>query len=315
MLVLGLQGSPRKKGNTSFLLNSFMEKARETGANTRVIEVCKKNIIPCKEYCPIDDDMKTEIYYLLRKAEVIVVATPIFFYNTPAQLKALIDRSQTLWARKYKLSLTDPKRNYRRGYVLAVGATKGKNLFEGLHLTMKYFFDAVAAEHHGSLTYRRIENPGDMKNHPSVAEDIEKGVEDLLRPLVNRKRYLFLCRENACRSQMATAFAQRLAGERIEAVSGGSEPAQSVNATMIESMEKKGIDMDFIKPQSIDEAMEEGAPDVIVTMGCGEACPFVPGAKRLDWDLPDPAQKGIEFMDNVRDEIENRVKDLLAETS
>ena len=121
MLVLGLQGSPRKKGNTQYLLKSFLNEAENLGARTHIIEVAKKNITPCKGcgfcekkgYCVIeDDDMKPEIYPLLRSTDVIVVATPIFFYSVTAQLKALIDRSQALWSRKYKLKLTDPVKNY-----------------------------------------------------------------------------------------------------------------------------------------------------------------------------------------------------------
>ena len=89
MLVLGLQGSPRKKGNTSYLLANFMKAAENSGAVTQIIDVCQKEIIPCKEYtvcekrgfCPIEDDVEKEIYPLLRRAELVVIATPIFFYN------------------------------------------------------------------------------------------------------------------------------------------------------------------------------------------------------------------------------------------
>ena len=93
MLVVGFQGSPRKKGNTHFLLSSFMDAAEKLGAQTRTIEVTQKSITACKElivcekkgYCPIDDDMKHEIYPLIRQAEVVVMGTPIFFYNMTAQ--------------------------------------------------------------------------------------------------------------------------------------------------------------------------------------------------------------------------------------
>ena len=122
MMILGFQGSPRKKGNTNYLLAAFMDEAENLGAQTRIVEVSKKNIVPCigcgycekKGYCITqDDDMTNEIYPLLREADVVVLATPIYFYNVPAQLKAPIDRSQTLWSRKYKLNLTDPARHYR----------------------------------------------------------------------------------------------------------------------------------------------------------------------------------------------------------
>lgn len=321
MLVLGLQGSPRKKGNTNFLLTTFMKAAEKAGARARVIDVTRKNIIPCKEYvvcekkgfCPIDDDVRDEIYPLLRQAEVVVVATPIFFYNMTAQLKAVVDRCQTFWARKYMLKLKDPGADMRRGFLLAVAATRGKNLFEGLNLTTQYFFDAIWAKYEDSLTYRGIEGPGDMAAHPTVREDVEKAVHKLLQPFSGRKKVLFACRENACRSQMASAFAQFLAGDKLEVLNAGSEPAEKVNAEMVTVMHEKGIDMGFRSPSKIDDVISGNSPDLIVTMGCGEQCPFVPGARMLDWDMPDPAGKSIEFMRNVRDDIEKRVQSLIKE--
>ena len=317
MLALGIMGSPRKKGNTEFLLSSFMNEVEKAGVRTHVIEISKKNIMPCMEYsvcekkgtCPIDDDMN-EIYPLLREADIIVLATPIFFYNTPSQTKALIDRSQTLWARKYKLKLTDPGRKNRRGFLLALGATKGVNLFEGMKLTAKYFFDAVGAGFEGSLTYRHIENRGDMEKHPTAADDVRKAAGNLLMPYLGRKKILFACRENACRSQMASAFASYIAGAGIDALNGGSTPAAAINPLMVEVMQEKGIDMGFRRPKSIEQAISKEKPDIIITMGCGEECPFVPGARTENWELPDPAGKPIEFMRNVRDEIEKKVIEL-----
>jgi multimeric flavodoxin WrbA len=321
MLVLGFQGSPRKKGNTAFLLTNFMQAIEKLGAQTRIIEVTQKNIIPCKEYvvcerkgyCPIDDDVKIEIYPLIRQAEVVVLATPIFFFNMSAQLKALVDRCQLFWARKYKLKLTDPAKKTKRGFLLAVGASKGKSLFDGLQLTAKYFFDAIDARYEGSLTYREIEGPKDLAKHPKVLTDIEKAAVDLIGPLNGRKKILFACRENACRSQMAGALAQYLAGDKFEVITGGSEPADRVNPDMVKAMHEKGIDMAYRVPQSIESAISKTAPDFIVTMGCGEECPFVPGAQMRDWDLPDPAGKPLDFMRQVRDQIENNVKNLIEE--
>jgi len=320
MLILGLQGSPRKNGNTDYLLKAFMNEAENSGAQTHIIEVAKKNISPClgcgycekKGKCVIeDDDMTREIYSLLRRADVIVAATPIFFYSATAQLKALIDRSQTLWSRKYRLNLIDPGRKTRQGFLLSVGATKGKNLFDGLILTAKYFFDAVGADFHGSLTYSMIENKGDIKKHPTFLDDVKKEVGSLLKPLLGRKKILFACIGNTCRSQMASAFAQYFAGDKIEALSGGSRPELEINPVMVEAMEEKGIDMAFRKTQSLESAISDVKPDMIITMGCGEECPYVPGATVKDWDLPDPAGKSIDFMRTVRDEIEKRVKELV----
>jgi multimeric flavodoxin WrbA len=301
-----------------------MSEAEKKGARTHIIQAAKKNIKPCigcgfcekNGFCVTqDDDMKLEIYPLLREADVIVLASPIYFYNVTAQIKALIDRSQALWSRKYKLSLIDPARNYRRGFLLSLGATRGKNLFEGVHLTAKYFYDAVAASYEGGLTYWRIESPGEIKKHPTMQQEVKEAVHRLLSPLLGRKKILFACRENACRSQMAAAFTQYLAGNKIEALSAGSEPAAKINPDMVKVMQEKGIDMAFRTTQSLDKIIAELQPDVIVTMGCGEECPFVPGAEKQDWDLPDPAGKPIEFMRHVRDEIEKRVKNLVKNMS
>lgn len=322
MLVLGLQGSPRKKGNTSYLLDTVLDLAAGRGAETRRIDVCRKNIRPCigctqcerKGYCSIeDDDMSLELYALLRRADMILLATPIYFYNATAQLKMLIDRSQTLWSRKYKLGLEDPGRSSRKGIMLAVGATKGKNLFEGMALTAKYFFDAAGAsfETGSNLTYRRVEAPGDMKQHPTLHQDAEAAINEMAA-FFRRKKILFACRENACRSQMAAAFARKMAGDVLDVACAGSRPAEQPNPVMQEVMAEIGYDMAFRPPRALDAALAAETPHIIVTMGCGEECPYTPGVEILDWDLSDPAGAGIEVMRRIRDEIQARVEALIS---
>ena len=320
MFVLGLQGSPRLKGNTRALVWTFLAEAERLGAHIHNVDVTRKNISPCQEcgtcekegFCPIDDDMQ-EIYWLLRRADIIVMATPIFFYGPTAQLKGLIDRSQALWARRYVHRLADPGQKWRRGFLLSLGATKGENLFEGVGLTAKYFFDAAGACFDGSLTYRQIEHPGEIAKHPTAFSEAKERAGSLLKPLAERKRLLFVCTENSCRSQMASAYTQYLAGDKIEAESAGSRPAQQVNPVMEEAMAEKGIDMAFRKPKSIQEASSLGIPDLVVSMGCEEACPQFPGVPKQQWDLPDPAGKPIEFMREIRDDIEERVRKLIVD--
>lgn len=316
MLALGLQGSPRKKGNTEILLGMFMEALAQLGVDTRIVDVCRRHIEPCKEYtvcekkgyCPIDDDMHRHIYGLLRRADIIVTASPVFFYGVTAQLKALIDRCQTLWARKYMLKLNDPGYRTRRGFVLAVGATSGKQLFDGINLTAKYFFDAVAAQFSGSLTYRRMESRGQIKSHPTVREDVNQAAKALADGLLQRSKVLFAGPQNACRSQMAAAFARMYAGDRLDAISAGSQPADKVDPLMVEVMQEKGIDMGFCTTQSLEPAIARHAPEMIITMGCGEQCPVVPGVRRQDWELPDPEGRSEDFMRSVRDAIETKVR-------
>ena len=163
MLVVGLQGSPRRKGNTRHLLETFLEACRQRGAATEMVEVDRREILPCKEYtvcarrgtCPIEDEMPRTIYPLLREADLLVAATPVFFYNMSAQLKALVDRCQVFWARKYRLKLNDPLKATRRGYLLSVAATRGKTLVGGPQLTSKSLSDAIGARDQDLLTSLR----------------------------------------------------------------------------------------------------------------------------------------------------------------
>jgi arsenate reductase len=121
---------------------------------------------------------------------------------------------------------------------------------------------------------------------------------------------LFLCTHNAGRSQMALGFFNRLAGDQAVAYSGGSEPADEVNPSAVAVMAEKGIDITAEHPKCWTNEMVEAA-DVVVTMGCGDTCPFIPGRRYEDWVLPDPAGQPTDAVRPVRDEIEARVRSLL----
>jgi arsenate reductase (thioredoxin) len=123
---------------------------------------------------------------------------------------------------------------------------------------------------------------------------------------------LFLCVHNAGRSQMAMGFFQHLAGDRAVAWSGGSEPGSEVNPAAVAAMREVGIDIsgEFPKPWT-DEIVR--AADVVVTMGCGDACPIFPGKRYVDWELDDPAGQSVAAIRPIRDEIERRVRGLLDE--
>lgn len=123
---------------------------------------------------------------------------------------------------------------------------------------------------------------------------------------------LFLCVHNAGRSQMAAAWTRRLAGDRVAVYSGGSEPAEAVNPAAVAAMAEVGIDIGAARPRRWSDA-DVRAADVVVTMGCGDECPYVPGTRYLDWELDDPAGLPVEGVRPVRDEIERRVRALLAE--
>ncbi len=123
---------------------------------------------------------------------------------------------------------------------------------------------------------------------------------------------LFLCVHNAGRSQMALGWFNHLAGDRAAAWSGGSEPAASVNPSAVAAMAEIGIDISRESPKRwTDETVR--AADVVITMGCGDACPVFPGKRYEDWVLTDPAGRGVDEVRPIRDEIDRRVRSLLSE--
>jgi arsenate reductase (thioredoxin) len=131
------------------------------------------------------------------------------------------------------------------------------------------------------------------------------------RPVGNPS-VLFLCVHNAGRSQMAAGWMRDLAGEQVGVYSGGIEPAAEINQAAVAAMAEKGIDISRELPQPwADEIVR--AADIIVTMGCGDACPVYPGKRYVDWELEDPAGRPIEEVRAIRDDLERRVRDLLAE--
>ncbi|WP_127481820.1 arsenate reductase ArsC [Microbacterium oxydans] len=123
---------------------------------------------------------------------------------------------------------------------------------------------------------------------------------------------LFVCVHNAGRSQMAAGFLRDIAGDRIEVRSAGSMPADQINPTAVEAMSELGIDITAEQPKVLTtEAVQ--ASDVVITMGCGDACPFFPGKRYEDWKLDDPAGQGIDAVRPIRDDIRARIEQLVSE--
>jgi multimeric flavodoxin WrbA len=177
--VLGIFGSPRKGGNTDLLLEEALKGAEQEGAEVERLRLTDFSVTPCIEChgcdptgdCVIPDDMQ-KIYPKLLEADIVILASPIFFYGVTAWTKALIDRSQAFWARKYLLK--DPslgKEGKKRiGFFISVGATKGKRIFEGAILSVKYFFDVLNAEYVGELVFKEVEGKGDILKHPEALQ-------------------------------------------------------------------------------------------------------------------------------------------------
>jgi arsenate reductase len=127
-----------------------------------------------------------------------------------------------------------------------------------------------------------------------------------------RPTVLFVCVHNAGRSQMAAGYLQHLAGDRVEVLSAGSSPADGVNPVAVAVMAEEGIDIGSAQPKVLDPEVVRSS-DVVVTMGCGDACPFFPGTRYEDWVLDDPAGQDLPVVRRIRDEIRARVVTLVAE--
>jgi arsenate reductase len=128
----------------------------------------------------------------------------------------------------------------------------------------------------------------------------------------NKPTVLFVCVHNAGRSQMAAGYLQHLAGDRISVLSAGSEPADQLNTVAVQVMAEEGIDIAANQPKVLTTEAVRTA-DVVVTMGCGDTCPFFPGKRYEDWDLVDPAGKDVETVRAVRDDIKKRIENLISE--
>ncbi len=130
--------------------------------------------------------------------------------------------------------------------------------------------------------------------------------------MTDKPTVLFVCVHNAGRSQMAAGYLHHLAGDRIEVLSAGSQPADALNPVAVEAMAEEGIDLAAAQPKVLTDAAVK-ASDVVITMGCGDACPFYPGKRYEDWPLDDPAGQGIDAIRPIRDQIKRRIEGLVAE--
>ena len=312
MFVLGLQGSPRKGGNTDTFLSAFMEKAGQAGAVTEIIQTAKAGVVPCKGcgYCEkhgtciiADDPMSETIFGLLRQADLIVAASPVYFYGVSAQLKVLIDRCQTLWSRKYACKLEDPLAASRKGLLFSVAASRGRQVFDGVHLTVKYFFDAIDARLDETITYRGIEARGDMQKRQGWLADIEAAVEKTVVPATRRLHVLFVSSRGACLAPMAAAMAQNRFGDRMRADFAGRFPAADLDRGMLRFMERKGVDLGYRRPQSIEQAFTGRSPDRLVVLG--EDCDGISfrGLEPVPWPLSPRTASDDISLDRIWEEL------------
>ncbi|MGD1995761.1 MAG: flavodoxin family protein [Anaerolineae bacterium] len=179
--VLGIAGSPRRRGNTEILLDQFLAGAEAAGADVEKIVAAQLNIAGCiacddcwdDGVCVVQDDFQA-VYEKLLAADVIALAAPLFFWNLPAQVKALIDRSQCQWARKFVVKVplppTSSGRARRRGVFISVGGDR-KPGFEGAVRTVKSFFSVQEADYWGELLYHNVDAKAEIEEHPTALRD------------------------------------------------------------------------------------------------------------------------------------------------
>ena len=190
--VIALYGSPRRKGNTSLLLKEAVSGAREAGAQVDEVVLRDLKISPCMEIygcrktgrCVIQDDFQ-RVFDQVLESQGVMLASPIFFYTVSAHTKILMDRFQSLWVKKYWMEkdAPEPAKAWKKGLFVSVGATKGKRLFDGTLLTVKYFFDVLDVSQWDSLLYRGLDLEGDVLNHPEYLEQARQAGKDLVRAI------------------------------------------------------------------------------------------------------------------------------------
>ncbi len=187
--LVALYGSPRRNGNTSRLLQEAVHGAREAGADVQEFFLGDLKISPCLELyhckkkgeCGIRDDFQ-KVRDAILQSQGLMLASPIFFYSVTAQTKILMDRFQSLWVKKYVLDKTEFGKwtPTRQGLFISVGATRGKKLFEGTLLTVKYFFDPLDMALWRSLLYRELDGPQDVMNHPEYLQEARASGRELV---------------------------------------------------------------------------------------------------------------------------------------
>ncbi len=187
--ILAIYGSPRRKGNTSELLKRAVQGATESGAQVEEIFLRDLKISPCLEIygckktgrCVINDDFQ-DVYDKILSSHGIILASPIFFYMVSAHTKILMDRCQSLWVKKYWLKNMpiENKSNTKKALFISVGATRGKRLFDGVLLGVRYFFDAIDVELWKSILYRGLDLEGDVLNHPDYLEEAYSSGKELV---------------------------------------------------------------------------------------------------------------------------------------
>ena len=192
--IIAIYGSPRRKGNTARLLQIAVEGAREAGAEIEEIVLRDLKMSPCLEIygcknageCRLKDDFQTTRDKIL-KSNGLMLASPVFFYTVSAHTKILMDRFQSLWVKKYWIGGTDQQQAtlQRKALFISVGATKGKKLFDGILLSLRYFFDVIDMQLWKALLYRGLDFEDDVLKFPQYLEEAYEAGKEFANVLSN----------------------------------------------------------------------------------------------------------------------------------
>jgi multimeric flavodoxin WrbA len=180
MKVLGIYGSARKGGNSDQLLDKALEGARSSGAETLSVyarDLKMSGCLACNGCektgkCIVKDDMQS-VYPLFEWADIIFLASPIYFYGLSGQVKLIIDRAQAMWNKRFLEKDAEARKRYDsgKGYLIAVGATRGKTLFDGSQLTARYFFDALDMSYEGGIFFRSLDKKTAVNETPETLQE------------------------------------------------------------------------------------------------------------------------------------------------
>jgi len=192
--IAAIYGSPRREGNTASLLRRAVQGARDAGADVQEVILRDLKISPCLEIygcketgrCVIEDDFQ-KIHDLLLDCRGLMLASPVFFYSVSAHTKLFMDRCQSMWVKKYWIDKIAYNQwvPTRKGIFIAAGATRGKKLFDGILLTVKYFYDVLDTELWKSLLYRNLDFEGDVLKFPQYLEEAYTAGRDLAECLAS----------------------------------------------------------------------------------------------------------------------------------
>jgi len=172
--------------------------------------------------------------------------------------------------------------------LFSVAASGGRQLFDGIHLTAKYFFDAIDARFAHSLTYRGVEAKGAIRNHKSLMADIDAAIDQTVRPLLKRSRVLFVSPKGACRAPMAAALVQQRFADTIRTDYCGLTPAKRLNPAMLRNMQQQGLDMAYRVPQNVDQITAGMAFDLVIIIGTKRYQSPVSAGRTIHWPVPAP---------------------------